>query len=62
MLPVAVPTLNVTVAIELSATPSSVPVTVTVRGVVEVKVAVYVPLLLSVTELNVPPSDDNLTL
>ena len=62
MLPVAVPTLNVTVAIELNATPSSVPVTVTVPGVVEVKVAVYVPLLLSVTELNVPPFDDNVTL
>jgi len=51
----AVPTVNVTVASSVIALPFSVPVIVAVPATVDdVKVAVYVPLLLSVTEPSVP--------
>jgi len=51
----AVPTVNVTVASSVIALPFNVPVIVAVPATVdEVKVAVYVPLLLSVTEPSEP--------
>ncbi len=51
----AVPTVNVTVALSVMELPFNVPVIVAVPVTVdEVNVAVYVPLLLSVTEPSVP--------